>query len=155
MKLKYCFYLQIWTSVIFMRDFLSSQHHFTATRLKIHQWQQNRTWQNISIPAMAFVFDHVTGLGLGAMSPSGNRRSPKSSSLEGAGEETHNFTSDGNWGSGSPTRQGLRECVAGVYCFKTTFYLQNQGCDIWRIRAQIRYCLQFIMVQLSVDIKKQ
>ncbi len=51
-----------------MTDFPSFQRHVTASRLKIHQQQQppDKTFPFL---LMAFVFDHVTRLGLGAMSP--------------------------------------------------------------------------------------
>lgn len=38
---------------------------------------------------------------------------------------------------------------------KAGLYLQNERCDVWSRRAQIRYRLQFIMVQLSVHIEKE
>lgn len=69
-----------------MTDFLSFQRHVTASRLKIHQQQQQPPDKTFPFLLMAFVFDHVTRLGLGAMSPtgpSGNWLSQKGCSLKG------------------------------------------------------------------------
>lgn len=35
------------------------------------------------------------------------------------------------------------------------FYLQNECCDVWSVRAQIWYWIQFIVVQLSVHIERK
>lgn len=55
---------------------LSFQRHVTASRLKIHQQQRKPRNKTFPFLLMAFVFEHVTCLGLAAMSltaPSGNR----------------------------------------------------------------------------------
>lgn len=74
-----------------MTDFLSFRRHVTASTLKIHQQQQQPPDKTFPFLLMAFLFDHVTRLGLGAMSPtgpSGNWLSQKGCTLEGRrGEE--------------------------------------------------------------------
>lgn len=107
---------QIWFSVTFAWQifFLSFHRHVTASTLKIHQQQEQPPDKTFPFPLMAFVFDHVTRLGLGAISPSGpsgNCLSQKGCTLGGRrGAEplpsSHTFTSKGNSGRGLPSRQG-------------------------------------------------
>lgn len=34
-------------------------------------------------------------------------------------------------------------------------YLQNEGCDVWSIGTQIWYCVQFVVIELPVEGRKQ
>ena len=111
---------------------------------------------------MAFVFDHVTRLGLGAMSPTGpvwELAQPKG------------FLSGGTGGDCFPacyfnhswqlwrriTLQSKPKWVwGGVERFERSFfYLQDERREVWSVRAQIRYCLQFVVVQLSVCVREK
>lgn len=129
--------------------------HVTASRLKILQQQQQQP-PNTTFPflLMAFVFAHVTRLGPAAMSQtaqSGNRISQKGSLSQGksvcGGKEgkflAHCF--DQQW-------QLWQRSILQARLKPNRFYLQNERCDVRSIRAQIRYRIQFIVVQLSVHI---
>lgn len=146
--------------------FLSLRHHVTASRLKIHPTAATATRQNISIP--------VDGICLRPRDPSGagchvsnwprlGTSSAKRVSLRRDG--------GGRWGRNrfparyfnqswqlwrSVTLQSKPKWVCGgVERFERSFYLQDERCEVWSVRAQIRYCLQFVVVQLSVHVREK
>lgn len=113
---------------------------------------------------MAFVFDHVTRLRAGCHVsnwPVWELAQPKGLLFSGKKGGRNHFPSSllspakATLEGGLPSRHGWNESGGRCLMFEESFDLQDEGCDVRGIGAQIRYCLQFVVVQLSVHIKRK